>query len=163
MCGIPELDHYLQHQASQDYKRSLSQTFVLTVAANDADILGYYTLSSYSIAVAALPPDLRKHLPPNRPLPTTLLGRFAIHASQQGRGLGTLLLYHAMRRALRATKAIASFGIVVDAMNDAVVPFYRDSGFIELQDKPRHLIAPISHLRALFPEDAAAMPSSEPL
>jgi ribosomal protein S18 acetylase RimI-like enzyme len=92
------------------------------------------------------------------PLPATLLGRLATHTSQQGRGLGTQLLLHAMRTVLHATRFVASIGVVVDAMNEGLVAFYERNGFVPLLDKPRHLIAPISRIRALFPAEAAVLP-----
>jgi GNAT superfamily N-acetyltransferase len=160
-CGAAELDNYLRRQASQDDKRDLSRTFVLIAGENRAEVLGYYTLSSYSITFAALPLELGKHLPSAVLLPATLLGRLAIHESWQGRNLGTMLLYHAMRQALRATRMVASIGIVVDAMNDDLVTFYARNGFVPLRDKPRHLIAPISRIQRIYPEDALALPGVE--
>ena len=52
-CGVSALDQYLQTQASQDVKRHVAKAWVLV---NDqAQILGYYTLSSHGIALTDLP------------------------------------------------------------------------------------------------------------
>src|ERR1039458_9807038 len=111
-CGVPELDTYLQRQASQDMKRKLAAVFVLTV--DSASVAGFYTLSAHSILAADLPEDQAKKLP-HFPLPVTLLGRMAVAQSLRGQGLGEFLLLHALDRALRGSRQIASYAVVVDA------------------------------------------------
>jgi len=53
-CGVPELDDYLRRQSSQDAKRKVAAPFVMVDEA--PRVLGYYTLSSYEVRVAELPP-----------------------------------------------------------------------------------------------------------
>src|SRR5262249_7216436 len=60
-CGTPELDDYLHHQAGQDAKRKVAAPFVMV--DQERRILGYYTLSAYSVRAAELPPELAKKLP----------------------------------------------------------------------------------------------------
>jgi len=111
-CGTPELDRYLQQQASQDLKRKLAAVFILT--PDGKSIAGFYTLSSHSVRAADLPPELAKSLP-RFPIPTTLLGRMAIAESMQGRGLGEFLLLDALHRSLIASRQVASWSVLVDA------------------------------------------------
>ena len=39
-----------------------------------------------------------------------------------------------MRRSLEGTRAVMSFGVVVDAIGDNVVPFYKKFGFVSLSE-----------------------------
>jgi hypothetical protein len=59
--GVLELDEYLHHQAGQDARRKIAAPFVLVDA--HGSILGYYTLSAYSIRLDALPNVIGKRLP----------------------------------------------------------------------------------------------------
>ncbi len=154
-CGVPELDNYLKRQASQDHTRNLARTFVLVPTHGSHEIMGYYTLSSYSLTFDALPPELSRKLPNSIPLPATLLGRLALREDLRGQGLGRLLLLYAMREVVRATRTVASLGLVVDAMTDGLVAYYENNGFVAPRDRPRHLIAPITRMRDMFPEVAA--------
>ncbi len=122
--------------------------------------MGYYTLSGHAIEVTALPPDLARRLPTGIPLPATLLGQMAVDMRYQGQGYGEKLVLHALRTALRATREVASIGVVVDALTDELVRFYAKPtlGFVELRDRSRHLTAPMNRIRAMFPDDTAEVP-----
>lgn len=157
-CGIQELDTYLLRFARQNDKRDVSRPFVVVPSGSSSEIMGYYTLSNYAIVCSALPPELAKGLPSRISLPGTLLGRLAIDERYQSQGLGKKLLWYALRAALRAAHTSASLGVAVDAMTDDLVPFYQKRGFIELLDKPRHLLMPINRIRTLFPEEAEGLP-----
>jgi len=154
-CGVLELDNYLKRQASQDHTRNLARTFLLVPTRGSREIMGYYTLSSYSLTFDALPPDLSRKLPNSIPLPATLLGRLALREDLRGQSLGRMLLLFAMREVVRTTRTVASLGLVVDAMTDGLVAYYEKNGFVALRDRPRHLIAPITRMRAMFPEAAS--------
>ena len=71
-CGIEPLDRYFKTQASQDIKKHMAACFILIVG--EKHIAGYYTLSSTSINVAALPIESAKGLPRYPVFPATLLG-----------------------------------------------------------------------------------------
>ena len=57
-CGVEALDLYLRTQVNQDIKRRVSACFVARHATGQ--IAGYYTLSSASVALSALPEVLTK-------------------------------------------------------------------------------------------------------
>ena len=91
-CGVPELDEYLLHQAGQDARRKVSAPFVMVDKIGA--LLGYYTLSSYGIRPAELPPsDIVKKLLKYPLIPATLLGRLGVSREHGEQKLGRLLLY----------------------------------------------------------------------
>ena len=145
-CGVPELDTYLQQRAGQDLQRKLAAVFVLT--ADSKTIAGFYTLSAHSIAGTDLPPELAKRLP-RFPLPVTLLGRMAVARALQGAGLGEYLLLDALNRALRGSRQVASWAVVVDAKAGAR-SFYLKHDFIPLPTSPDRLFLPMKTIEALF-------------
>lgn len=50
--GVAQLDEHLHHRAGQDAKRKVAAPFVLVNPSGS--VLGYYTLSAYSIGLHAL-------------------------------------------------------------------------------------------------------------
>ena len=110
-CGIAPLDIYIKAQASQDAKRHVAAPIV-AVASNNT-VIGYYTLSAFSINLAALPHEQAKKLPKYPTVPATLLGRLTVDQTQHGRGVGELLLMDALSRSYRNTPQIASYAVTV--------------------------------------------------
>ena len=97
-CGIDALDRYLKKQANQDIRRRIAASFVAVTEKNV--IVGYYTLSAFSINLPGLPADQIKKLPRYPVVPATLLGRLAVDLGYRGRRLGEFLLMDALARSL---------------------------------------------------------------
>ncbi len=73
-------------------------------------------------------------------LPRTYLGH-------RGHGLGSRLLAEALRRAVAASDTVAARLVVVDAIDDRAAAFYRDRGFIDIEENPRRLFRKIAVIR----------------
>ena len=69
-CGSAALDRYLQHQAPQDADKRVAAPFVL-VSPGSVAVLGYYTLSAFSLNADELPAEMAKKLPRYERLPAT--------------------------------------------------------------------------------------------
>jgi GNAT superfamily N-acetyltransferase len=147
-CGNADLDEYLWHRASQDARRKVAAPFVMVDVAGQ--ILGYYTLSAYSIRVAELPPELAKKLPKYPFIPATMLGRLAVSEEHRGKKLGTLLLMDALRRSWKTAKDVASVGVVAEAIDDAARAFYLHHEFRPLAEHPRKLFIAMKTIEDAF-------------
>jgi predicted GNAT family N-acyltransferase len=145
--GVLELDEYLHHQAGQDARRKIAAPFVLVDV--HGSILGYYTLSAYSIRLDALPNVIRKRLPRYPLIPATLLGRLAVSAACRGQRLGRFLLMDALHRSWRNTTEVASVG-VVKALDGADRSFYLRHEFIPLLDHPNRLFLAMATIERSF-------------
>ena len=86
-------------------------------------------------------PQLIKKLPRYPVVPGALLGRLAVARTQQGLGLGGVLLADALKRSARAEMGV--FAMVVDAENEAAQRFYEHHGFTHLPGASRRLFLPI--------------------
>lgn len=148
-CGVEPLDRYLREQARQDARKRAAAPFVLCEGKSNA-VLGYYTLSALSVDVGAWPEDVAKKLPRYPHVPVTLLGRLAVDARLRGKGAGEHLLMDALRRALQASREVASVAVVVDAKDDGAVSFYRRYGFISFADHANKLFLPMAVIERLF-------------
>jgi GNAT superfamily N-acetyltransferase len=148
-CGAESLDRYLREQAGQDARRRVAAPFVLCKGKNSA-VLGYYTLSALSVHVGAWPEDVARKLPKYPFVPATLVGRLAVDRTLRGKGAGEHLLMDALRRALAASRDVASVAVVVDAKDDSAVSFYGRYGFIRFLDQPNRLFLPMAVIEKLF-------------
>lgn len=147
-CGEESLDTYIRKQASQDLKKRVSTVFVLT---NDPEmnVLAYYTLSSYTVNVAALEESFAKRLPRYPVLPATLLGRLAVDNEQKGKGFGELLLIDALKKSLDTTMQVASLAVIAEALDEKALSFYTKYGFRQFNQEPMKLYLPMKSIEEL--------------
>ena len=151
LCGIETLDNYLHRAANQNAKLDLGRPFVMTQVGNDSQIIGYYSLSNYMIGITDLPERFKKGLPNKRPIGATLLGMMALDEAFQGKGLGTLLFFDALYRALRLNdQGSASFAVVIDALNEDAKAFYEHYDAVAFADNDAKLFITMKKIREIF-------------
>lgn len=150
-CGHAALDDYLRRYASQSQRHHLAQVYV--TEASDGKVLGYYTLSAASLSHGELPESLARRLP-RYPVPAVLIGRLASdrRARESGLRIGSHLLIHALRQALRAADTIGVQCVIVNSKPEAVA-FYCRFGFIPLTDDGLKLYLPIRTIKRLVEGD----------
>jgi predicted GNAT family N-acyltransferase len=147
-CGKDLLDNYFWFQANQDVKRKLAACFVLSDQENN--IIGYYTLSSNSIANDLIPSDFGKKLPKSyTSIPTILLGRLAIDKKFHRQGYGKILLIDALKRCNESSDSLGAFAVVVDPIDNEAEEYYQKYGFIKLPDSGK-LFLPMKTINKLF-------------
>jgi len=146
VCGKDALDNYFQRQITQDARRHLATPFVMIMP--DGAVGGFYTLSSTALRLHELPEDIAKRLPRYPLVPATLIGRLALDRRYHGQGWGSFLLLDALLRC--TTSNIASFAIVVDAIDDDARELYLQASFLPLPDSPYRLFRRMSDIEALF-------------
>ena len=141
-CGVPALDEYLWKRAGQDVKRNVARVFV-GWAPDTGEIAGYYTLSTFAIALDQIPEDLARKLPPYGDMPAALIGRLARGLSWRGKGIGEILLADAIARVIDASSRLAVYAVVVHAKDGAAAEFYRSFGFRPQVSHPSRLFLPL--------------------
>jgi GNAT superfamily N-acetyltransferase len=141
-CGEATLNLYLNRYANQDIRRRVNRVFVASPPTELQRVIGYYSLSAGSLAAADLPDEFRRRLP-RYPVPVALLGRLAVDKSQQGQGLGAILIADALQRIAMAGQVMAVYAVVVDALDESAAEFYRQLGFIPLPSQPLKLFLPM--------------------
>lgn len=103
-------------------------------------ILGFYCLSAYAVNNGNA--DLT-NLPKND-IASVLIGRLAIDKKFAGKGLSNELFVHAFATVKKASELLGIVLIVVDAKNQALLPFYQRMGFIQLDEL--RLVLPVKYL-----------------
>lgn len=124
----------------------MAAPFVLVLP--DGTIAGYYTLSSTSVQLAELPESTLRKLPKYPRVPATLLGRLAVDWRLQGKGYGRFLLADALYRAARSE--IASFALIVEAIDDSARRFYERESFLPFPEQPLKLFRAMADIKQLF-------------
>ena len=150
-CGVPDLNSYLAKQAALDTKRKASGCWVMTTQENSRNVLAYYTLSAEAIDAVDLPgmpKAISKKLPRYRRYGAVLLGRLAVDKSQQGQGVGELLLMDAFHRCL--TLEVPVVVIVVDPKDSKAAVWYARFGFRPLTKN--RMVVTLLELEARFSE-----------
>lgn len=136
-CGQTELDDWFRRRASQDDRRNVARVFV---AVDDVlGVVGFYSLSSFTLSLENLPEAIARKLPRYDAIPAALIGRLARDEKARGQRIGELLLADAIRRILSAGKTLAVFAIVVDAKDERAVRFYEEFGFRAFPLQPSRL------------------------
>jgi GNAT superfamily N-acetyltransferase len=141
-CGVAALDDWFHFRAGQDEKRNVARVFV--AIDDQRGIVGFYSLSSFTLAIVDLPAEYSKRLPRYDVIPAALVGRLARDERVRGEGVGGLLLADAVRRVVGASRSLAVFAIVVEATDEKAAAFYRDFGFSPFPSRPLRLFLPTS-------------------
>lgn len=133
-CGRESMNRWFRRHGWANHAAGLSRTNVIC-DAETGQIVGYVTLSAGQIKRAALPKPLQRNKPD--PVPATLLGQLAVHKDHQGKGCARLLLFFALRAALRASQDVGSMCVFTHPLDAAARSFYARWGFVDLPYDPR--------------------------
>jgi len=124
--GEPVLDDWLRKRALPNEQSGASRTYVIIAQGR---VVGFYCLSTGSVAKQAATGNIRRNMP--EPIPVMVIGRLAIDRDLQGRGLGKALLRDAVRRTLQAAAIAGMRAILLHAISEAAKRFYVHCGFSE--------------------------------
>jgi GNAT superfamily N-acetyltransferase len=141
------LDLWLQERALRIEGLS-ARTYVVCPAAEPDRVVAYFSISAAVEQRNALPSaKIRRGMPDKVPL--LLIGRLAVDAQWQGRGVGSALLADALRRCLAASQIAGVRGIVAHAIDEAAAAFYERHGFTCSPMGERVMLMPIETVRLL--------------
>lgn len=123
-CGEELLNEWLRTKALRNQRDGGSRTWVV--------LDGRRVVACYASSTAVL---MRSHATKRAarnqpdPLPAVLLGRLAVDADYQGRGLAAALLKHFVLKSLEIAELTGVRLLLVHAKNDAARRFYLRYGF----------------------------------
>lgn len=142
--GNHQLDSWLSRHSLTAQEMDSARTFLL--ADGDA-VVGYFSLTMGSVQREEAPKRLVRGMPAY-PVGAVLLARLAVDRREQGKGLGTLLLAEALRKAVMAGEAAAAWLVVVNAIDDKAAAFYGRHGFTPVPEHPLRLYRRMKDVRA---------------
>lgn len=133
-CGVSKLDLFLREQARQKTIKNISKTYVACCEDQPKTIVGYHSLTGYSVLT---PPNHKNYKKYPHPLNAVKLARLAVSRLYQGQKIGEKLLIDAIYRTVLVAQQIASIGLFVDPMTPDMIPFYQQYGFLlVMKDHP---------------------------
>ncbi|MCO5316609.1 MAG: GNAT family N-acetyltransferase [Solirubrobacterales bacterium] len=142
-CGVTALDEWIRTQALRAERAGVTATTVWT-RPGDQQVLGFHSIAPTTVSREELP---TKGIAAGfTTIPGYLLGRLALDRDLQGRKLGSQLLLDAIETIVVAAERGGGRVIVVDAIDDRAVSFYRHHDFIPIGDS-RRLIMKIATAR----------------
>lgn len=142
-CGKEALNAFLSKYALQSQASGGARTYVLLRGDR---VVGYYSLAPGSVSPEEAPSRIVKGQG-RYPVPIILMARFAVHQSEQGRGLGKALLRDALRRALAGAEAIGGRAFLVHAKDEEARRFYEKFGMEPSPTNPLHLFLLFKDIR----------------
>ena len=138
-CGVDVLNSWLKRRALLNHLSGASRTYA---AMSGKRIAAYYCLSAGSIQHAAATGNVRRNMP--EPIPGLVLGRLAVDMGFQKRGVGPMLLLHALERTQEMAKVAGIRALLVHAKDDAAAEFYKRFRFVESPLDPLLLMVRVS-------------------
>lgn len=141
-CGTDSLDQWLKRRAWKNQVQGASRTYVV---CDERRVLAYYALASGAVTTAGATGKFRRNMPD--PIPVVVLGRLAVDAVLQGRGVGRALIRDAGLRVMQAADAIGVRGLTVQALSDDARQFYVKVGFDPSPLDPNLLMITLADLK----------------
>ena len=124
-CGKLSLNAWLAQKARGNEISGGSRTYVLLTT--EAEIAGFYTLSNYCIAHEGMGAVIKRNMP--NPIPAVLLGRLAVSRQYQGKGIGRILLRHAIEKSCKVAEITGAVLLITEPIDAAAMCFYTRCGF----------------------------------
>lgn len=153
-CGVAQIDNYLKLTAKKSSKADVVRIWV--ILDHDVRIIGFYGINMHAIAAENMPSAYQKKAPKHGLLPAAFIAMIGVDQSQQGEGIGGVLLADALSRIGRVADEIGTTAVLLDILDDgddeAVARrrrYYESFGFASLPDQPLRLFMPIQTVRAL--------------
>ena len=83
-------------------------------------------------------------------VPPTLLGRFAVDRRHHGHGIGEFLMMDALGRVHEQSSQIGTVAVIVDAIDQKAIQFYKQYDFIPFPERPARLCCRSKRSRLCF-------------
>lgn len=152
-CGKETLNQFLHRFALKNQQLGLSKSWVLldkdfTSPIQKQEIIGYFTLAIQTIE----PKIIQEEKLPNYQLPVTLIARIVVNKKFQGNGLGTKLLFLAIKQALKLNNnGLPTYAVVLDILDNDAMRFYQKFNFFRLLDNSeKRLFVPMKIIQKMF-------------
>ena len=91
-----------------------------------SELLGYYANTFGEVSAHE---EIESLALSNYSRPAYLIARLAVDSKWQGRGIGRMLLFDALDKAIRASSLAGLELVIVEAIDEKVVKFYQGVGF----------------------------------
>lgn len=145
-CGSPAETIWLREHALQAHRSRTSRVYVVRRTV-DSRVVGYHALAAGAIEPENASERVRKGAG-RYPIPVIVLTRLGTDLSEQGHGLGRMLLADALRRVGAAAEQIGVRALLIHCEDEKARSFYEHHAEFEPSPSdPLHLLLLIKDLR----------------
>jgi len=116
--------------------------------SDDGLVIAYYCLATGSVDRSEAAGRLRRNMPD--PIPVMILGRLAVDVTWQGHGIGAALLQDAVLRTIQVSEIAGVKALLVHAISDKAVEFYKKWGFHPSPVNPKTLFLSIRQAKKMI-------------
>jgi GNAT superfamily N-acetyltransferase len=151
-CGKDALDVWLKTRARSNHDKGFT---VVRVVHELGRVAGYYGIAPTAVIPNSLPRSIRTRQPPD-PVPCLLLGQLAVDSNWANQGIGSGLLKDALRRCIQGAALIGGRAVVVKAVDEGALAYWKRRGFLPSKDDTFTLYRSIEAIAASLREAAKA-------
>ena len=137
-CGEGSLNYWLHKHA---LPAGAARTANTIVVCRGKTVVGYASIANAAVGHNQTSAKVRRNTPD--PIPATIIARLAVDKTEQGKGLGSDLLFEALKRALAATRFSAAKIVIVQPLNARSAKFYGAYGFMPLKGETLAMYLPM--------------------
>ncbi len=149
-CGKPALNEWLKRRALYNQENDFTVVMVVHEAGR---VVGYYGVAPTAVNRMSTPRAIRAAQTPD-PVPCLLLGQFAVDREWAGKGIGSGLFKHAMKRCVDAARLVGGRAVVVNAIDSDAAGYWRKLDFIPSKDDPLVLFRSIRKIASSLEKGA---------
>ena len=146
-CGVDSLNRWLKHSALRADRQDTARTYVWTTRGDDR-VVAYFAITP--TLVDRKDDDISKSAAKLDRVPAFLIAKLAVDISIAGQGNGKELAFDAISRIVGVAQLGGGRLIVVDAIDDGAVAFYKKLDFIEVEKHPRRLYMKVATAREVL-------------
>ncbi len=125
-CGVRGIDNFCRYNARKQHEKGQVRVYD---AVYEGHVVGYYYLIASARDALNVSDEAAEKFARVRHAPCVYLGMIGVTQRYQGNNIGRMLMAHAMRRTLAVADVVGVYALVLDALNEQVVPFYERLGF----------------------------------
>ena len=153
-CGVGRLNNYLKLSARKQQRDDMTRVYVV-VKDGSPRILGYHAINLGKMNVDELERRPRG-APDHGEIPVLFLGQVAVDKTEQGTGLGGILMQHVFEKACLVADAAGCHAIILDIISDGGEAefarrksWYESFGFATFASNSRRMFLAMKQVRAV--------------
>ena len=143
-CGKDSLDSWLKTRARSNNDKGFT---VVRVVHESGRVVGYHGIAPTAVIADSLPRAIRTGQPPD-PVPCLLLGQLAVDSNWAKQGIGSGLLKDALSRCVQAAALIGGRAVMVQAVDQEALDYWKRRGFVSAKDNPFILYRSVQSIAA---------------
>lgn len=144
-CGEETLNTWLKKKALKNEIENNSRTTVICV---ENKVVAYYSICTGCVYHKDLSRKYKQNSPD--PIPSLVLGRLAVDLEHQGNDLSLDMIQEVYLKAYKLSELVGIKVVVVNALNEKIVNYYKKFGFVPSKTDPLLLLKSLAEIKASY-------------